>query len=60
MDLTLENLPQSWINGSGSPSATAIVNQEYGGFAGQVVPDATPVTLRVVMKYFPAGLELGY
>jgi hypothetical protein len=45
MDLTLENLPQSWVNGSGSPTATTIVNQEYGGTTGQVVPDGTPVTL---------------
>jgi hypothetical protein len=45
MNLTLENLPQSWINGSGSPTATAIINEEYGGEDGQVVPDATAVTV---------------
>lgn len=45
MNLTSENLPQSWVNGEGSPSATAIVNEEYGGKSGQVVPDATAVTV---------------
>jgi hypothetical protein len=45
MKLTLENLPQSWINGDGSPSATAIINEQYGGSSGQVVPDATAVTV---------------
>jgi len=45
MNLTSENLPQSWVNGNGSPAATAIVNEEYGGDSGQVVPDATAVTV---------------
>jgi hypothetical protein len=45
MNLTAENLPQSWVNGNGSPSATAIINEEYGGESGQVVPDATAVTI---------------
>jgi len=45
MNLTLSNLPESWINGSGSPTATAIVNEQYGGDTGQVVPNATAVTV---------------
>ena len=45
MNLTAENLPQSWVNGEGSPSATATINEEYGGDNGQVVRDATAVTV---------------
>jgi len=45
MNLTAENLPQTWVNGSGSSIATAIINEEYGGENGQVVPDATLVTV---------------
>lgn len=45
MRLTSENLPQSWVNGEGSPVATAIINEEYGGDSGRVVPDATSVTV---------------
>ena len=47
MNLTSENLPQSWVNGDGSPSATAIINSEYGGEDGRVVPNATAVTITV-------------
>lgn len=57
MNLTSENLPQSWVNGSGSPSATAVINEEYGGREGRVVPDATSVTVtgddeNIVQKVF--------
>jgi len=45
MNLTAENLPQSWVNGEGSTAATTIINEEYGGENGQVVPDATAVTV---------------
>lgn len=45
MQLTLENLPQSWVNGEGSPTATTIINEEYGGENGKIVPDATAVTV---------------
>jgi hypothetical protein len=45
MNLTLENLPENWINNTGSPTATAIINEEYGGEGGQVVPDATSVVV---------------
>jgi hypothetical protein len=45
MNLTSENLPENWINNSGSPTATSIINEEYGGEGGQVVPDATSVVV---------------
>lgn len=45
MNLTMTNLPESWVNGEGSPSATEIINKEYGGESGQVVPNTTSVTV---------------
>jgi hypothetical protein len=62
MNLTADNLPQSWVNNSGSPSATDIINSEYGGDSGQVVPDATLVTVTtneggIVQKIFNWAVE---
>lgn len=45
MNLTSENLPQSWVNGNGSETATEIINQEYGGDNGKVIPDATAIAV---------------
>lgn len=45
MNLTSENLPENWINNVGSPTATSIINEEYGGEGGAAVPDATSVVV---------------